>query len=196
MTAMTARDGDTFSDDMPFFVAGAQSARLWQADTSLLARTKRAHKLLAADGGAPQRRLESVSLAAGNAREATSFRASLQLSTKQFLAGYALETLPDYDVTADDLIGVAWDSSSTSTISNVAGVRAPLLVMTMTGHIYVRPAEMIVEAAGAGDKELVGVEGASHALTPCAACAAAPGQFGDTVKRTFDHVDGWLAARF
>ena len=195
VTAMNARDADSFSDDMPFFVAGALSARLWQADTSLLARTKRPHKLLAADGSTPQRPLQSVALPAGNAREATSFRAALQLTTKQFLAGYALETLPDYDVTADDLIGVAWDSSSTSTVSNVAGVRAPLLVMTMTGNIYVRPAEMIWESAGAGDKELVGVEGASHALTPCTACAA-PGQFGDTVKRTFDHIDGWLAARF
>ncbi|HEY8579577.1 MAG TPA: hypothetical protein VIL72_06795 [Beijerinckiaceae bacterium] len=195
ITAVTARDPDAYPDDMPFFIPGAQAARLWQADTSLLSRTKRAHKLLAADGSTPVRKLSPLAPPAGNQREATSFRGALQLTVKQFLAGYALQTLPDYDVTADDLIGVAWDSSTTSTIANVAGVTAPTLVMTMTGHIYVRPAEMILDASAATDKELVAVEGASYAIWPCAACAGAPGRFGDTVRRTFDYMDAWLDQR-
>jgi hypothetical protein len=33
---------------------------------------------------------------------------------------------------------------------------------------------------------------------PCTKCEKTPGQFGDTVKTTYDYVDGWLskAGRF
>jgi hypothetical protein len=43
---------------------------------------------------------------------------------------------------------------------------------------------------------MVAVEGANHGFTPCTACAVAQGlpqtAYGDTVKRLFDYVDGWL----
>lgn len=196
LTAIVARDRGSFSDDMPLFIPGAQSARIWESDTGLLARTKRSHKLLRADGTAPRRQLKSLALPSGNPREATSFRASVQLSVRQYLSGFAIETKPDYDVTEDDIQGVVWASSATSAIDNVAGLKVPLLIMAMTGHILLRPAEMIWEAAPGPDKELVGVEGAGHWFAPCGPCEAKPGQFGDTVKRTFDYVDEWLKARF
>lgn len=41
-------------------------------------------------------------------------------------------------------------------------------------------------------KEFLGVEGANHGFMPCRP------EYGDTFKRTFDFVDGWLskAGRF
>ncbi len=179
------------------FVAGALTTPLWQVDSGLLARTRRPHKLLSADGSNPSRILESIALPSGNPREATSFRTAVAFSARQFLAGHAIETTADYDVTADDVTGVVWASSTTSAVSNLAGVRDPLLVVAATAHSAVRPAEMILDAAASLDKELVGVEGATHALTPCQSCAGAQGRrFGDTAARALDYVADWLARRF
>ena len=122
---------------------------------------------------------------------------AVAFSARQFLAGHAIETTPDYDVTADDVTGVVWASSTTSAVSNLAGVRDPLLVVAATAHSAVRPAEMVLDAAASADKELVGVEGATHALTPCQSCAGAQGRrFGDTAARALDYVADWLARRF
>ena len=74
--------------------------------------------------------------------------------------------------------------------------RARLLIEVMTGHYFLRPGEMILDASASADKEMVAIEGASHVFTPCVPCGATPTQFGDTVKRVFDHLDGWLAKRF
>lgn len=195
--AVVARERDAFSDDMPMFVAGALTTPLWQVDSGLLARTRRPHKLLSADGSNPSRILESIALPSGNPREATSFRTAVAFSARQFLAGHAIETTPDYDVTADDVTGVVWASSTTSSVSNLTGVRDPLLVVAATAYSAVRPAEMILDAAASLDKELVGVEGATHALTPCQSCAGAQGRrFGDTAARALDYVADWLARRF
>ena len=67
-----------------------------------------------------------------------------------------------------------------------------MLVMVMTGHYFIRSGEMVLEAAASNDKELVGVEGATHGFAPCKPCAKTEGEFGDTVGRLFDYIDGWL----
>lgn len=196
VTAVAGRDRDAFSDDMPMFVAGALTTPIWQVDAGLLVRSKRAHKLLAADGSTPARVLESIALPTGNPREATSFRSAIAFSARQFLAGHAIETTADYDVTAEDVLGVVWRSSTTSAIPNVAGVADPLLVVANTAYFAVRPAEMIFEASAASDKDLVGVEGATHFLTPCQACAGGPARrFGDTLGRSLDYIADWLRRR-
>jgi hypothetical protein len=112
------------------------------------------------------------------------------------LAGHAIETTPDYDVTAEDVLGVVWRSSTTSAIPNVSDVADPLLVVANTAFFAVRPAEMIFEASAASDKELVGVEGATHYLAPCQACAGGPARrFGDTLGRSLDYIADWLRRR-
>lgn len=196
IAAVASRERDAFSDDMPLFVAGVRTTPLWQVDPDLLVRTRKPHKLLAADGSTPVRVLESVSLPKGNPREATSFRTAVAFSARGFLAGHAIETTADYDVTADDITGVVWASSATSAMPNLASVNDPLLVIANTAHDGVRPAEMIFDAAGSKDKELVGVEGASHWLTPCNACSGGSGRrFGDTMARSLDYIADWLRRR-
>ena len=196
ISAVAARERDAFSDDMPMFVAGALTTAIWQVDSRLLARTKRAHKMLAADGSTPLRVLESLALPTGNPREASSFRSAIAFSARQYLAGHAIETTPEYDVTIDDVLGVVWRSSTTSAITNIAGVADPLLVVANTAHSGVRPAEMIFDASAATDKELVGVEGATHFLTPCQTCSGANARrFGDTLARSLDYVAEWVRRR-
>ena len=87
-------------------------------------------------------------------------------------------------------------ASATSTPAHVKTITVPLLVMVMTGHYFIQSGELIMEKSGSADREMVGVEGASHGITPCEPCAKTKGQFGDTVKRTYDYLDGWLAKRF
>ncbi len=196
VSAVASRERDSFNDDMPLFVAGVRTTPLWQVDPGLLLRTKKPHKLLAADGTTPVRVLESISLPTGNPREATSYRTAVAFSARGFLAGHAIETTPDYDVTADDITGVLWASSATSSMPNLAGVTDPLLVVANTAHYGVRPAEMIFDVAASKDKELVGVEGASHWLSPCHSCSGGSGRrFGDTMARSLDYIADWLRRR-
>jgi len=196
LSAVAARDRDAFSDDMPMFVAGARSTPLWQVDPGLLSRTKRPHKALGADGAVGARVLASIAPPSGNPREAGSLRAAAWFTARHYLTSHAIVTTQDYDVTADDVRGVSWDTSITSSLSNASGVRDPMLLMAMTAHHAMRPAEMILDAAAAADKELVGVDGATHALTPCGVCPEPAAAYGDTLRRTIDYVDQWLLKRF
>lgn len=117
-------------------------------------------------------------------------------TASSFLSTAALRA-PDFTVTADSISGVDWGSSNTSTILNVKGIRSPLLIMAMTGHYWVVPSEMYYDAAtSTTSKTLVFVDGASHGLTPCTACATTPGEFGDTVSEIFDYMANWAAAHY
>ena len=72
------------------------------------------------------------------------------------------------------------------------GITVPTLVLSMTCHYLMVPDEIIFDHLAAKDKQLVMVEGATHGFTPCRP------EYGDTMARTFDYVDGWLkhAGRF
>lgn len=196
ITSKSAGATGVFADDMPFVIPGGTSARLWQPDISLLQHTQGAYRLLKADGSTPTQVLRSVRQPSGNRREALGYGSVLQVSVRGFLAAHAIRTTADYDQTADDVTGVDWASSNTSTIANIKGVTVPLLIEVMTGHYFLRPGEMILQAASSPSKEMVGVEGASHGITPCAACGSSPIEFGDTVKRAYDYADMWLATHF
>ena len=59
--------------------------------------------------------------------------------------------------------------------------------MTATCARSVVLLEIAYDHSSAKDKELVGVEGANHSFQACKP------EYGDTYKRTFDYVDGWLS---
>jgi hypothetical protein len=118
-------------------------------------------------------------------------------TVRSWLSGNALRVDPErYRVTEDVIEGIDWHSSNTSTPANLEGVHVPTLLLAMTGHYWMVSAELFLEHSASTDKQLVFVEGASHNITPCRACESTPGQYGDTVKRTFDYVAGWLDRRF
>jgi hypothetical protein len=187
-----------YTDDAPMLV-GKVNARLWQADLSLLSHTKGKFPLISPqypNGSAPQVvrsvRVASADETADDQWDQTDggFTASSFLSTAALRA-------PDFTATADSISGVDWGSSNTSTILNVKGIRSPLLIMAMTGHYWVVPSEMYYDAAtSTTSKTLVFVEGASHGLTPCTACATTPGEFGDTVSEIFNYMANWAAAHY
>jgi hypothetical protein len=196
-----------FPDDEPFLLARGQ-ARLWQLDTSLISHTRGAYPILKPDGSTVIDVARSVRVAGvtpGSAGEpgltgrtnASFAEGAVNYTVMSWLSNNALRVDPErYTVTEDSIEGIDWSSSNTSTPANVGGVHVPLLIMSMTGHYWMVPSEIFYQRAASQDKQLVFVEGASHNITPCRACEQFPGQYGDTVKTTFDYVAGWLRERF
>lgn len=182
-----------FSDDEPLVIRGmgqnAAGARLYQPDIAFVARTKKPHMLLKADGTEPEMIVPSVRPATGQqaiGALGTLHVMSQDTTVRHFLANSAIRTTPDYAITADDIAGVDWASATTSTPANAEGITVPALVMPMTCHYLVVPDEIIFDHLGSKDKTFVAVEGAVHNFAPCRP------EYGDTVKRAFDFVDGWL----
>src|SRR5919202_6588869 len=62
-------------------------------------------------------------------------------------------------VTEDSSEGIDWSSSNTSTPANMEGVHVPLLIMSMTLHYRMVPAEIFLQHAASQDKRLVFIAG-------------------------------------
>ncbi len=183
-----------FSDDEPLVISGRgvgpAGARLYQPDTKYAASTKAPHLLLRAGGGDAEQIIASVRPPSGG--QAAAALDSLSVMTqnttvRRFLAESAIRTSANFAITGNDIIGVDWSSAVTSTPANAAGVSVPALVLTMSCHYLVVPGEIVFDHLGSRDKTYAAVEGAAHVFTPCRP------EYGDTVKRTFDFVDAWLA---
>ncbi len=183
-----------FPDDEPLvilgMVNGGDAVRLYHTDLNIQSRTKRPRTLLKADGSMPEVIVHSVRPATG-ARDMRNIgslgNASLNTTVRDFLANYALRTTKDFALTENDILGVDWKSSLRSTPLSAEGITVPTLVLSMNCYFFIVSDEIIFEHLAAKDKTFAVVEGAVHGFTPCKP------EYGDTVKRTFDFVDRWLA---
>jgi dienelactone hydrolase len=191
-----ARGDGLFPDGEPFPVYRGD-ARLWQCDVRMVSHTKGRYPVLRGDGSARVEVARTVRLPSCDPESNASFAGgAVQYTAEAFYSSQTIRVTKDYDITEDDIVGVDWESTNTSTPANLRGVSVPLLVMAMTGHYWMVSSEIFHRVAASADKELSFVEGASHNFTPCRACERAPGEFGDTVRTTFDHVAAWLAERY
>lgn len=172
-----------YKDDEPFDVPEV-NARPLQSDLNLTSQTRDQHLLLKSDGTNAMQIVKSVRPPMGQGNAVGTYE---QYSVRGFLAGEALRTTKDYGMTQNSITGVDWPSSSTSAPANVEGINVPVLIMSMTCHYFEVPDEMLYNHAASKDKQLVYVEGAAHEYTPCRP------EYGDTMKRTFDYMDGWLS---
>ena len=184
----------TFSGDEPLVIPGAVdggfAASLHHTDVTLLSHTKRPHILLKTDGTTPEVIIQSVRspIGAQNARELNSLCCdSLNYTVKHFLANDAIRTTKDFAETDDDILGVDWKSSLRSTPGAAEGITVPTLVLAMSCFQFIVPDEIIYDHLAAKDKTYAAVEGALHNFAPCKP------EYGDTRKRAFDFVDGWLS---
>ena len=186
-----------YGDDEPFVVPGASflgfNNRLFSQDVRLLSHTRRAWPLLRADGSTVTQVVHSVRVPENPTSNTASLeRGALTTTVRKFLNTFALRVGDDYGFDADSFRGIDWASSYSCPPSSVEGVTVPLLAMGMTGHWEFLAAETIYEHARSPDKSIAFVEGATHGYTTCTACEEHPGQFGDTLKTTYDYVDAWL----
>ena len=209
---------NAMGDDIPFnIVGGGNAARLWQADTGgshqstsgLLNCTQQPHMLLSHDGTRPVQLVCSVRVPSGNRAQGITNASNLSLNVHTYLGVNTIRANGRYSQTLNDITGIDWESSATSTLVNVRGIgvhpndgnqTTPFLIMAHSGHYFLRFDEMIYDNATTPDKMYVIEEGAVHAGTECTACEALlglpNGYFGDTLARTLDFMAEWLRARY
>ena len=187
-----------FSDDEPLVVVGGDylgfNNKLFTQDTHLLAHTHRAWPLLRADGSTVTQIVPTVRVPENVTSNTTSLRrGALRTTVRGYLRTLAVRVGDDFSFDADSIHGIDWSSSYALPAGSVRTVTVPLLTLGMTGHWEYLAAEIIYENAKSPDKSIAFVEGATHVFTTCTACEKTPGQFGDTLKTTYDYVDRWLS---
>lgn len=185
-------EGD-FAADEPFTRGNrglfVSETRPELAYIGLLSQSHAPHLLLKGDGTSAREILHMVRLPERQMRpaDAPHLYAEPEMETvRQFLSSFITRFGPDYHWTADGLYGVDWHASPSSLAGNAEGIHVPTLMMSGTCAAHIVFHETAYDHLAATDKEYIGVEGANHGFQPCRP------EFGDTYKRAFDYVDGWL----
>lgn len=190
-----------YSDDEPFVVPGGAflSLKLPVADLRLWSGTRNAYPLLRSDGSVVTQVINSVRTLNPSASSASTglFRtgggSGLMTTVRRFLSTFATRSTEDYGYSGNTITGIDWNSSYNSLPGSLEGVKAPVLIVGMTGFFLIPGIETAYDHAASSDKTLVFVEGADHHGEPCKACERAPGEFANAVKHSFDYIDGWLS---
>lgn len=198
--ALDAGEG-LYDDDEPLIIHGgtqfAPANRLFPQDPRYLNHTKEAYDLIHADGSItneivrtrrPAKFTKSIDRNCGMACEVTTVRT--------YITGSTIRS-NGYRITETEVQGIEWDSAYSATPGNIKHISAPMLLMGMTGGYEFLASEIAYQNANkTKDKTIAFVEGATHNFTPEKAAEKFPGEFGDTVKNTFDFVADWILSRF
>ena len=198
---------NSMGDEIPFYVAGSQAARLWQPDISLLRCTKKPQILLSRDGTRPaDKPVCSVRVPSGDSDAGlnpdvnNSMISSYVYNVHTWLGSQAMSGLGTYAQTESNLTGVDTQSTVTSAENNIKGVTKPFLLISNSGHYFAVPDEILFDAATMRDKTFAIEEGSVHGGGPCVPCARALGKpddyFGDTFRRTLEFTVEWIKARY
>lgn len=187
-----------YADNEPFIIAGAifTGNKLYASDMSLLNHTAAPWPLVHKDGSITKEIVHSVRVPSTTTNPGRTWRGALKTSVFGFLNTYALRATDDFgygELTAEK--GVVWRSSMESNPGNAEGITVPFLTIAMTGSFEMGSAETIHNHVKASDKSLVYIEGATHNYNTCTKCEKTPGQYGDTVKTTYDTADKWLSEK-
>ena len=180
-----------YPDDDVFLVVRGEGARLMELDPGIHHATLKPRKLLKNDGSVVEQIVESVRRPAQGyeTRNATFNGGTRLLTVRSFLSANAVRA-------KDSMDDIDWCSSNNSTPCAVRSISIPILITAMGAHYFVRDSEIHFEMAASTDKDFITIEGATHNVTPCTACEATPGQYGNSVKNFFDYVSTWINARF
>ncbi len=190
-----------FLDDEPFIVPGGVLIRpnnkLFLQDIRFLSHTKSQWPLIHKDGSITRQVVPCVRKPF-KGKNITGFHnsASLVTTVRTFLNSYAVRTTPDFGYDEDSVYGVDWTSGYSNPSGNATGISVPLLMMGMTGSHEYLASEIICNNAKSTDKTLVFVEGAGHNFVVPQEIEDVPGQYGDTMKLTFDYIDEWITRTF
>jgi hypothetical protein len=180
-----------YRDDEPFVVAGAginiSGARADFVDQRLLSRTHAPHPLLKTDGSVKTEVVQRSLAVQAQPYQDLLAQTTMNVTLRYYLSTQALRVTPDYRITEDNMRGVQWRSTANSMPGNLEGVHVPTLVMAASCSQELVFLEIGYDHAAAKDKEFMGVEGGNHEFKPCKP------EYGDTYKRAFDYMDGWLS---
>jgi len=114
-------------------------------------------------------------------------------SITSFLSANAFRSKHSLDESQID-----WCSTNNSTPCAAMQIHVPTLVMAMQGHYFIRDGEFVYESSASLDKQFVIVEGATHGLGNCTACATYHGHapYTNVPLHLWDYVRDWANARF
>ena len=186
-----------YKDDEPFFIPGGYigNNRLHSMDLSLMSRSRKPLPLVHPDGSVTNEIIQGRRTARpGENPSAYYRRGTIKTTVEGFLTSFAIRVDPNtYGYDADTIRGVQWTSTYASPPGNVQSIRSPLLLLGMTGSFEGWAGETIFELAKSADKEIAFIDGATHGYSTCKPCEKTPGQFGDTLKTTYDYADKWLS---
>src|SRR5262249_14538590 len=135
-----------YADDMPFSVPGSNpAAGLWQAVLSLVKCTQQPHIFKTHTGiqNPSPGPICSVRIPSANFANANTFNGSaINASVRIWLGAHALRINGLYSQTENDITGIDYDSSATSTVTNAKGITKPILIVANGGHYFLRPDEI------------------------------------------------------
>jgi len=189
-----------YPDDEPMIIP-RNYVQIWNLDLDLLSQTKGQYNLITPNG-VTHGPIRTVRVAGGvNGDPAkVNFQyagaGTFSITVRSFLSTYAVRTSGPLMITHNDIQGIDWASSNTSTPSNLEGVHVPALQIAGTGWYWAVPSEIEFNHLASADKELIYVEGMEHALDTCKACEQYPGQYGDAGAEAFDYIAAWTRSRF
>jgi hypothetical protein len=180
--------------DNDAFVIYRTSARLSDFSTGVHCCTLNPAKLLKNDGTIDASQVVHTVRVPdpGNREDDAGYSDGTQvLNLTSFLSASAIRSTNSLD-------GIDWCSSNNSTPCAVAQISVPTLVMSMQGHYFIRDGEYIYESSASTDKEFVVVEGATHGLGNCNACAAfhGTGPYTNVPLNLWNYVASWANAKF
>ena len=162
---------NAMGDDIPFTVVGSIAARLFQPDLQLVSCTKNTEILLSRDGTRPTQKICSVRTPSGRLDSALTDASTQHVNVHIWLGAQSLRTNGRYTQALDDVTGIDYASSNTSTVNNLQGITVPELFMANGAHYFVRPVEIEYQLAKSTDRTYAVSEGAVHGSGPCADCA-------------------------
>jgi len=189
-----------FPDDEPMIIP-RNYVQIWNLDLNLLSETHGQYNLITPTG-IRHGPIHTVRVAGGiNGDPAkVDFQyggaGTFSISVRSFLSTYAVKTNGPLMISNNDIEGIDWASSNTSTPSNLEGVHVPALQIAGTGWYWAVPSEIEFNHLASADKEIIFVEGMEHALDTCKACEQYPGQYGDAGAEAFDYIAAWTRSRF
>ena len=179
------------TDNAPFIVY-RDRARLMDFSMSVHPGTKEPRKLLKNDGSIVTEVVRSVRTPiTENARlDRTLANGTMFLTLTSFLSSNAMRA-------RDSIDDIDWCSSNNSTPCALKEISAPILIMAMGGHYFIRDNEIHYEAAASKDKDYIVVEGSVHGMTPCEACSRITGQsYSNVTRNLYDYAANWANQRF
>jgi hypothetical protein len=185
--------GKHFPTDNDAVVIYRDGARLPEISTGVDCCTSKPAKLLKDDGTINCCQIvRTVRVPDPGSREDdASYSGTVVLNLTSFLSANAIRS-------TNSLNQIDWCSSNNSTPCAVAHISVPILVLSAQGHYFIRDGEEIYERSASADKDFVVIEGATHSMTNCTACAAfhGTGPYTNVPRNLWNYIRDWANARF
>lgn len=192
-----------FVDDEPIIIPGgtqfAPNNKLFPQITKFFSHTRDEQELIHKDGSVTKQIVTCLRKMRPGVNAAIQYEfGALNTTVKTFLKNSAIRVdAGEFGYDETTIYGIDWNSSYCVTVGNVEEVKAPMLIMGMTGgYEYIASEHVFRHALKCADKTLAFVEGASHNFEIAPEAENYPGELGDTVKSCFDYVGQWIDQRF